>query len=241
MYNHVIVGATPAICEALTAFETVQNDIGEAYERNIQSFHDKVRSMPVGERQLCLEKVGGIVETKVNSAAARLGIPVDNNAVRDAELTKAQEQLSGSEWRYFQIHQFLHYFWSHGVPDSRLLFISTLNGELFFLTPNIRLESQNSAVIKKIHEMLAELFSYISYQDFQRLALPLYHNIDCYLHLHLTGNVPRYLRPMEDIECLSIKYSGRQIEPEFIRELFELHYLLQGMYLDGDTNCCPPF
>ena len=88
--------------------------------------------------------------------------------------------------------------------------------------------------------MLKELFEHVSFQDFQKVALPLHRDAECCLHALLDGNFPPCLSPMQDIDEMADKVSHPHPDA-FIDALFRLHYTLKGMYLEGNLNEYRPF
>lgn len=83
--------------------------------------------------------------------------------------------------------------------------------------------------------MLKELFEHVSFQDFQKVALPLHRDTECCLHALLDGNFPPCLSPMQDIDEMAGHVSRPHPDP-FIDALFRLHFTLKGMYLEGNLN-----
>ena len=108
------------------------------------------------------------------------------------------------------------------------------------MMPDIVLGENKMEDLNHMIVMLKELFEYVSFQDFQKVALPLHRDAECCLHALVDGDFPPCLSPMQDID----EMAGHVSHPHpdaFIDALFRLHYTLKGMYLEGNLNEYRPF
>ena len=118
--------------------------------------------------------------------------------------------------------------------------VNCFEGKLFFMTPDIILGENKMEDLNHMIVMLKELFEHVSFQDFQKVALPLHRDTECCLHALLDGNFPPCLSPMQDIDEMAGHVSRPHPDP-FIDGLFRLHFTLKGMYLEGNLNEYLPF
>ena len=108
------------------------------------------------------------------------------------------------------------------------------------MTPDIILGENKMEDLNHMIVMLKELFEHVSFQDFQKVALPLHRDAECCLHALLDGDFPPCLSPMQDIDEMA-GHVSRPHPDAFIDALFRLHFTLKGMYLEGNLNEYRPF
>lgn len=139
-----------------------------------------------------------------------------------------ESQMTEKEKRVFDWFLFFQYPWPNGAPSCVLYLVNCFEDKLFFMTPDIILGENKTEDLNHMIVMLKELFEHVSFQDFQKVALPLHRDTECCLHALLDGNFPPCLSPMQDIDEMAGKVSRPHPDP-FIDALFRLHYTLKGM------------
>lgn len=151
-----------------------------------------------------------------------------------------ESQMTEKEKRVFDWFMFFQYPWPNGAPNCVLFLVNCFDGKLFFMLPDIILGENKMEDLNHMIVMLKALFEHVSFQDFQKVALPLHRDAECCLHALLDGDFPPCLSPMQDIDEMAGKVS-RPHPDAFIDALFRLHYTLKGMYLEGNLNEYRPF
>ena len=82
--------------------------------------------------------------------------------------------MTEKEKRVFDWFMFFQYPWPNGAPNCVLFLVNCFEGELFFMTPDIILGENKMEDLNHMIVMLKELFEHVSFQDFQKVALPLH-------------------------------------------------------------------
>ena len=85
------------------------------------------------------------------------------------------------------------------------------------MTPDIILGENKMEDLNHMIVMLKALFEHVSFQDFQKVALPLHRDTECCLHALLDGNFPPCLSPMQDIDEWQVMSAVRIPTPLLMR------------------------
>ena len=210
-----------------------QSELGTTVMR----FREEVKNLGEPER---FAVTGDLVQELAWELGDRFGLDCMNLDELEYNLLDCESHMTEKEKRVFDWLMFFQYPWPNGAPNGVLYLVNCFEGKLFFMMPDIFLGKSKAQDMNHMIMMLKELFEHVSFQDFQKVALPLHRDAECCLHALVDGNFPPCLSPMQDIDEMAGHVSRPHPAP-FIDALFRLHFTLKGMYLEGNLNEYRPF